>query len=157
MDNNTSNKEKRQPVLTAAGVLAALAGLVLLYFGFYMLMETNMAISPDMTESEHMIARYISMAGIYLMVNGVFNVIAGFFGAVNSGAKDYTHKITKYGYIISGFSICNVILLSVLTDVIGNRFSMFTVMVPITISVMYCIGAFLNTRLVKKKYGEDLE
>lgn len=154
MNNNMKIKEKKQPVLTAAGILAVALGLILVYFGFFMLMESNTAIGPQMTKTERSITRYLAIAGIYLMANGVCNGIGGFFGAVNSGSEEYVKKVTKYGWILLGFSVCNVILLSILTDIIGNRFNMLILLVPIAISVMYCVGAFFNVRLVKRKCGE---
>lgn len=156
MDNNGFVKEKKQPVLTVAGILAVIAGLFLVYIGFYILMDANNAIGPNLSGEDRKVLKYLSIGGIYLMVNGVLNLIYGFYGAVNSGIEECMKKISKYGWTLLALSALDVIILSLLTDIAGNKFNVIIVVVPIIISAMYCAGALLNTGMIKKRQeGED--
>lgn len=156
MDNNGFVKEKKQPVLTVAGVLAVIAGLFLVYIGFFILIDANNSISPNLLPEERKVLKYLSIGGIYLMVNGVLNLIYGFYGAVNSGIEECMKKISKYGWTLLALSALDVILLSLLTDIAGNRFNTIIIVVSITISAMYCAGAMLNAGMIKKRQeGED--
>lgn len=155
MDNNGFIKERKQPLLTGTGILAVAAGLVLLYFGFFMLMDSNNSISPDLTVQQHKILKYLAIGGIYLMVNGGFSVVCGFYGAVNSGLVDNHRKCSIYGWVLLAFSVVNVLIMTLITDVAGNQFNIILLLVPILIAVMYCLGAFLNQRMIQERLKEN--
>ena len=89
------------------------------------------------------------------MIIGGVHVVAGFYGAVNSGISDNYKKCNIFGCILLGSSILNIIILSLITDVVGNRFNIILLLIPVVIALLYCLGAFLNTRMIQKRIEEN--
>lgn len=155
MGNQIVKKKQRQGLLTAAGIFAVIMGLVFMYFGFFLLADSNSSISKDMSDVDRQVVRFLSLGGLYLMGNGIYHIFAGFYGAVNSGVEDCEKKCQFYGWIMIGISIVNVIIMYVITNGVGNRFNTALLLIPIIIAVLYCVGAALNIRFCSRQREEN--
>lgn len=143
--DDTSRKNVGKVIVKTASFLAIIMGLIIVFGAFFVMQQSMLPDYEAGKEQEQLImSRNISLGAMYVMVFGVVNCVAGFFGAINADNDDETKKCIIYGAVLVGFCVVNAVILAVIGD-ITKPLSLGMILVPLIID-----GAYLTGALIKK-------
>lgn len=142
-------KKTGEKLVRAAGILAVLMGIILAFAAFFVLQQSLIVEKPDYSADEVKeqlrAVRYVSAGAMYVIVFGIFNVIVGFFGAVNADNEDEAKKCLRYGIFAVVFCIVNGMIVAVMGD-ITKPLPMALIGFPMLIDGAYLIGSYFRVR-----------
>lgn len=143
---------KGKSLLKISGAFAILLGIICVFVGFY-IMACGMSLDEASTPEQMKMMRLLSAGGMYVCVNAVVNVIAGFIGFINAAELEHATKIRNYGYLLIGFAVINIVALFIFVKQ-WKILSLITLIVPTLIAILYFIGGYLNVQ-DEKKYNTE--
>lgn len=142
--DNTSRKNAGNIIIKGAAVIAVVMGLIIVFGAFFVMQQSMLPDYEAGKEQEQLIiSRNISIGAMYVMVFGIINCVAGFFGAMNSDNDEETRKCTIYGAVLVAMCVVNAVILAILGD-ITRPVSLAAIMVPLVIDGAYLAGALLK-------------
>ena len=110
-----------------------------------------------MQEERHCIQliKFLNIAFMAVIVEGVYFTVAGFYGMTNIGAVDAVKKIKTYGIVMSAAGLADLIIVFIVSkySITGN--TLILICLPVVIGIMYLAGAFYNEKLIKNNNGVE--
>lgn len=142
--DNTARKNVGQVIIKSAAIIAVILGIIVVFGAFFVMQQSMLPDYEAGKEQEQLIiSRNISIGAMYVMVFGIINCVAGFFGAMNSDNDDGTKKCIIYGAVLVAMCVANAIILAVIGD-ITRPLSLGMILVPLVIDGAYLAGALLK-------------
>lgn len=142
--DNTTRKNVGRLMLKNAAIIAVLLGFIVVFGAFFVMQQSMLPDYEAGKEQEQLIiSRNISIGAMYVMVFGIINCIAGFFGAMNSDNDDETRKCIIYGAVLVVLCVANAVILAIIGD-ITKPLSLGMILVPVFIDGAYLAGALLK-------------
>ncbi len=142
--DNTARKNAGEMIVKSVAVIAVVLGLIIVFGAFFVMQQSMLPNYEAGKEQEQLrISRYISLGAMYVMVFGVINCVAGFFGAVNADNDDESKRCIIYGAILVGMCIVNAVILAIIGDITAPL-SLVLILVPLAIDGTYLAGALLK-------------
>lgn len=144
-------KPKGKRLLKVSGIIAVILGMVVVFAGFYIMLNAMSYGGMDGTPSEEQYRsmKYLNLGGIYIMVSGIIYCIAGFVGTINADDADYAKKCRLYGMVMLLICLINIIILLLWGNITAGLSVIITV-VPALIAGAYLAGAVLNLNSAKE-------
>lgn len=149
-------RERKYTPLAIAGVLMIIMGFVISFIAVYFMFEvTQMGIPGDVSEEKYyQYIKFMNIACILVIVEGVFDVVIGFFAAINAGQEEYAGKCRKYGVMALAVSLLNFAVIFMVSRYGVSQLVVGILMVPVGISVFYLLMALLNVRVTRTLHKE---
>lgn len=143
--DDTARKNVGKVIIRGAAVIAIILGLIIVFGAFFVMQQSMLPDYEAGKEHEQLIiSRNVSLGAMYVMVFGIINCVAGFFGAINADNDDESKKCIMYGAVLVTLCVVNAIILAIIGD-ITKPLSLGMILVPLVID-----GAYLAGALVKK-------
>lgn len=138
---------KGKKLLKAAGILCVILGIIVVFTGFYIMMNAMAFGGTETvpTEEEYRAMKLLSLGGLYILVFGVIYGIAGFVGVMNADDTDFAKKCRIYGIGMLALCLVNFLVLAVWGNITA-LLSILIVAVPAGTAGLYTAGAYLNVK-----------
>ncbi len=142
-------------ILKLAAMLAITMGIVMAFYGFYIMSELYSFSSSDAGKELYTVVKLLNIAFIVVIVEGVYFAIAGFYGMTNIGAADAVHKIKVYGIVMTIAGAVDLIIVFVVSKYSITGKALLLICLPVIIGIMYIAGAFYNEKLINNNMDGD--
>ena len=142
-------KEKSKcTILKFSSMLAIVMGIIMAFYAFYIMSELYSFSASDAGRKLYTVIKF-------LIVEGVYFTVAGFYGMTNIGAVDAVKKIKTYGIVMSAAGLADLIIVFIVSkySITGN--TLILICLPVVIGIMYLAGAFYNEKLIKNYNGVE--
>ena len=142
-------------LLKLAAMLAVTAGIIMAFYSFYIMSELYSLSMSDSGKAMYTAIKLLNIAFLAVIAEGVFFVIAGFYGMINIGDEDASKKIKLYGIIMCVAGLVDLAIVFAVShyDITGR--TLLLICLPAIIGALYLGGAFLNVSQIRAKKGED--
>ena len=149
-------KEKSKcTILKFSSMLAIVMGIIMAFYAFYIMSELYSFSASDAGRKLYTVIKFLNIAFMAVIVEGVYFTVAGFYGMTNIGAVDAVKKIKTYGIVMSAAGLADLIIIFIVSkySITGN--TLILICLPVVIGIMYLAGAFYNEKLIKNNNGVE--
>lgn len=142
-------------ILKLASMLAITIGIIMAFYAFYIMSELYSFSSSEEGRALYTVVKFLNIAFIAVIVEGIYFVVAGFYGMTNIGDGSAARRIKVYGIVMSVAGVIDLVIVFAVSKygLTGN--TLILICLPVIIGVMYLAGAFYNEKLIKETKGVE--
>ena len=142
-------------ILKLASMLAITIGIIMAFYAFYIMSELYSFSSSEEGRTLYTVVKLLNVAFIAVIIEGIYFVVAGFYGMTNIGDAGAARRIKVYGIVMSIAGAIDLVIVFAVSKygLTGN--TLVLICLPVIIGVMYLAGAFYNEKLIKETNGVE--